>query len=146
MDNCFTGRRDWSRQMPEKDVPYILRAGPVTGTSFLSRQRDVIECGVCGRVFKTFLKFSANLSILFYFYIFLLKNLPSCHRQDEMCGMSGQAGWRRQLRSQENCSICKGFTPEQIQQLATPTYREQRAKTRKWFRPPLLPLSWTLHT
>ena len=29
MDNCFTGRRDPSRQMPEKDVLYIIPAGPV---------------------------------------------------------------------------------------------------------------------
>ena len=30
MDNCFTGRRDRSRQTSEKDVLYILPAGPVT--------------------------------------------------------------------------------------------------------------------
>ena len=51
MDNCFTGRRDRSRQTPEKDVLYIIPAGPVRrvhspgGASyflFLSRQRDVI--------------------------------------------------------------------------------------------------------
>ena len=30
MDNCFTGRRDRSRQMPEKDVLYIILAGPVS--------------------------------------------------------------------------------------------------------------------
>ena len=29
MDNCFTGRRDWSRQKPEKDVLYVIPAGPV---------------------------------------------------------------------------------------------------------------------
>ena len=51
MDNCFTGRRDRFRQTPEKDVLYIIPAGPVRrvhlpgGASyflFLSRQRDVI--------------------------------------------------------------------------------------------------------
>ena len=51
MDNCFTGQRDRSRQMPEKDVLYILPAGPVTECAFarwrivlplLSRHRDVI--------------------------------------------------------------------------------------------------------
>ena len=51
MDNCFTGRRDRSRQTPEKDVLYIIPAGPIRrvhspgGASyflFLSRQRDVI--------------------------------------------------------------------------------------------------------
>ena len=41
MDNCFTGRRDRSRQTPEKDVLYIIPAGPVSsvhllgGTSYL---------------------------------------------------------------------------------------------------------------
>ena len=34
MDNCFTGRRDRSRQTPEKDVLYILPAGPVTECAF----------------------------------------------------------------------------------------------------------------
>ena len=51
MDNCFTGRHDRSRQTPEKDVLYIIPAGPVRrahspgGASyflFLSRQRAVI--------------------------------------------------------------------------------------------------------
>ena len=51
MDNCFTGRRDRSRQTPEKDVLYRIPAGPVRrvhlpgGASyflFLSRHRDVI--------------------------------------------------------------------------------------------------------
>ena len=51
MDNCFTGRRDRSRQMSEKDVLYIIPAGPARrvhspgGASyflFLSRQRDII--------------------------------------------------------------------------------------------------------
>ena len=34
MDNCFTSRRDWSRQTPEKDVLYIIPAGPVTESAF----------------------------------------------------------------------------------------------------------------
>ena len=50
MDNCFTGRRDLSRQTSEKDSLYIILAGPVRrahspgGASyflFLSRERDV---------------------------------------------------------------------------------------------------------
>ena len=35
MDNCFTGRRDRSRQMPEKDVLYIIPAGPVSSVHSL---------------------------------------------------------------------------------------------------------------
>ena len=34
MDNCFTGRRDRSRQTPEKGVLYILPARPVTESAF----------------------------------------------------------------------------------------------------------------
>ena len=41
MDNCFTGRRDWSRQTPEKDVLYTLPAGLVTECA-LSRWRIVL--------------------------------------------------------------------------------------------------------
>ena len=35
MDNCFTGRRDRSRQTPEKDVLYIIPAGPVSNVHSL---------------------------------------------------------------------------------------------------------------
>ena len=31
----------------------------------------------------------------------------------------------------KDCPICKGFTPEQIQQLSTPTYREWKNKDKK---------------
>ena len=34
MDNCFTGRRDRSRQMTEKVILYKLPAGPVTECTF----------------------------------------------------------------------------------------------------------------
>ena len=42
MDNCFTGRRDRSRQTSEKDVLYILPAGPVTECAFV-RWRIVLH-------------------------------------------------------------------------------------------------------
>ena len=35
MDNCFTSRRDRSRQTPEKDVLYIIPAGPVSSVHSL---------------------------------------------------------------------------------------------------------------
>ena len=35
MDNCFTGRRDRSRHTPEKDVLYIVPAGPVSSVHSL---------------------------------------------------------------------------------------------------------------
>ena len=34
MDNCFTGRRDRSRQTPEIDILYILPTGQVTESAF----------------------------------------------------------------------------------------------------------------
>ena len=42
MDNCFTGRHDRSRQTSEKDVLYILPAGPVTEYAF-ARWRIVLH-------------------------------------------------------------------------------------------------------
>ena len=56
MDNCFTGRRDRSRQTSEKDVLYVIQAGPAMrvhsagGASyflFLSRHCDVIGSFSC---------------------------------------------------------------------------------------------------
>ena len=41
MDNCFTGRHDQSSQTPEKDVLYILLAGPVAQCA-LARWRIVL--------------------------------------------------------------------------------------------------------
>ena len=41
MDNCFTGRRNQSRQTLEKDILYILPAGPVTECAF-TRWRIVL--------------------------------------------------------------------------------------------------------
>ena len=42
MENSFTGRRDQSRQTSEKDVLYILPAGPVTECAF-ARWRIVLH-------------------------------------------------------------------------------------------------------
>ena len=42
--------------------------------------------------------------------------------------MQKQGGWRRSVCSQERFPICKAFTPEQIQQLTTPTYRDGKNK------------------
>ena len=66
MDNCFTSRRDRSRQMPEKNVLYRIPAGPVTECAFAMRHIVLPSCldsgtsqhlfrlprGVCRRVFN----------------------------------------------------------------------------------------------
>ena len=44
----------------------------------------------------------------------------------------------------KDCPICKAFTPEQIQQLATPTYRDRKNKDKKTVSASPTPLSWTL--
>ena len=70
MDNCFTSRRDRSRQAPEKDVLYILPPGPVMGvcirqvsplTFFLSRHCDVIASFSLSSPMKTPSKLIAGL-------------------------------------------------------------------------------------
>ena len=43
IDNCFTGRRDRSRQTLEKDVLYIILAGPATECAF-AKWRIVLPC------------------------------------------------------------------------------------------------------
>ena len=62
MDNCFTSRRDRSRQMLEKDVLYIIPAGPVTECAFARcrlvlpsclRQHDVIASFSFSKHIKT---------------------------------------------------------------------------------------------
>ena len=116
-------------------------------TSFLSRQHDVIASfsfGVWSVRTCFFLKFSANSSILFYFYaIFLLKYLPGQKRGT--CGhiMARFDGHLKCARCRDkgvgedkcvlkkDCPICKSFTPEQEQQRATPTYRERKSKDKK---------------
>ena len=84
MDNCFTGRRERSRQTPEKDVLYIILAGLVScvhslgGASycFLSRQSDVSSsfsfgaCSVQTRFefiskFEENAVYSTNLKLIF---------------------------------------------------------------------------------
>ena len=44
MDNCFTGRRDQSRQTPEKDVLYIIPAGPVSSVYLLGGASILASC------------------------------------------------------------------------------------------------------
>ena len=47
----------------------------------------------------------------------------------------------------KECVICKGFTPEQTLQLATPTYRDRKEKkTTSNSTTSSTPLSWTQHT
>ena len=81
MDNCFTGRRDRSRQTPEKDVLYIVPAGPVSsvhslgGASILASCLDKVTSVhlfrlarvVCGRVlkFEGNATYSTNLKLIF---------------------------------------------------------------------------------
>ena len=161
MDNCFTGRRDRSRQTPEKDVLYIIPAGPVRrvhspgGASyflFLSRQRDVIASFSFGawRVKMCFQRqgnfgFIPNSSVLFHIWnnseVLSTTMSPPGQRKGS-CGhaMAGFDTHSKCARCRDKglgddpcvlkkeCVICKGFTPEQSLQLATPTYRDRKDK------------------
>ena len=51
MDNCFTGRRDWSCQTSEKDHP---AAGPVTECALPGGARYIISCLVINDVIASF--------------------------------------------------------------------------------------------
>ena len=92
MDNCFTGRRDRSRQTPEKDVLYRIPAGPVRrvhspgGASyflFLSRHRDVIASFSFGawRVKTCFLVLYRTHPFYFIFEVIQKLYLQPCHHQ-----------------------------------------------------------------
>ena len=162
MDNCFTSRRDRCRQTPEKDLLYILPAGPVTECAFtrwriilpscLSRQRDVIASYLLGTwsvrtcflqrdVLKFICKFIHFISHLrISTEVLIIMSSPeqkrgTCghvmaifdgHLKCARCRHKGVGEDKCVLK--KDCPICKAFTPEQIQQLATPTYRDRKNK------------------
>ena len=161
MNNCFTGRRDWSRETSEKDVLYIIPAGPARrvhspgGASyflFLSRHCDVIASFSFGawrvktcfhdkRIFYS----TVNTSICFQHLrssTVLSTTMSSPGQRQGSCGhaMAGFDSHSKCARCRDKgvgddpcvlkkeCDGCKGFTPEQIQQLSTPTYRDRKDK------------------
>ena len=98
MDNCFTGRRDRSRQTSEEDVLYIIPAGLVRRAHspggalyflFLSRQRDVIasfsfgawRVKTCFHDKRTFCS-TPNSTIFFNCKVFRKYYLQLCRLQD----------------------------------------------------------------
>ena len=161
MDNCFTGQRERSHQTSEKDVLYIIPAGPARrvhspgGASyflFLSRQRDVIASFSFGasRVKTCFhdkqiFCSTPNSTALFHLFgrseVFSTtmsspgQRRGSCehtmagfdyHSKCARCRDKG-LGDDPSVQKKE-CDISRGFTPEQILQLATPTYRDRKEK------------------
>ena len=118
-------------------------------TSFLSGHRDVMASFFfwrveCADVFSTERRFLKLLRI-HPFILFLrissevLINMSSPGQKRGTCGhiMTSFDGHLKCARCRDkgvgeddcvvkkDCSICKAFTPEQVQQLATPTYRER---------------------
>ena len=90
MDNCFTGRRDRSRQTSEKDVLYIIPAGPARGVHspggasyflFLSRHRDVIASFLFGtwRVKTCFHDKQIFVTTPYTSILFHLKEVLQCY-------------------------------------------------------------------
>ena len=161
MDNCFTGRRDRSRQTSEKDVLYIIPAGPVRralspgGASyflFLSRHRDVIASFLFGawRVKTCF--HDKRIFCYYTVHIHFISSsrsstvfsttMSSPGQRRGSCGhaMAGFDSHSKCARCRDKgvgddpcvlkkeCDVSKGFTPQQIQQLSTPTYRDRKDK------------------
>ena len=124
-------------------------------TSLLSRQRDVIASFSFGawRVWTCFQRRRFLISTTNFTFYFLLPSNSS-----ELSTIMSSPGQKRGTCShvmasfdghfkcarcrdkgvgedacvlKKDCLICKGFTPEQILQLATPTYRERKSKEKK---------------
>ena len=182
MDNCFTGRRDRSRQTSEKDVLYKLPAGPVTECafarwrivlSFLSKHCEVIASFSFGAKSVQTCFQQRNIfevlqqTLLFYFIsssitstsLLIIMSSPgqkqgSCrhvmalfdnHKKCARCREKGVGD--DPCVKKLDCQICKAFTPAQVQQLATPTYkaRKEHGEQNKSEVPVTrLSLSWTL--
>ena len=64
-------------------------------------------------------------------------NISMCHVMASFDGHSKCARCRDKGVGEDNCilkkdcAVCKGFTPEQVLQLATPIYRERKSKEKK---------------
>ena len=125
-------------------------------TSFLSRQRDVIAsfsfgawsvrtCFLQRDVLKficEFIHFISHLNISTEVLIIMSspgQKRGTCghvmaifdgHLKCARCQDKGLVG-EDNCVLKKDCPICKAFTPEQIQQLATPTYRGRKNKEKK---------------
>ena len=150
MDNCFTGRRNRSRQTSEKDVLYILPAGPVTECAF-ARWRIVLHFlfaeDFLQRYVFEFLQRTLPSFLFFisteYIYTTLLIIMSSPGQKRGSCGhvMALFDNHQKCARCRDkgvgddpcvkklDCQICKSFTPAQIHQLATPTYKERKERS-----------------
>ena len=125
-------------------------------TSFLSRHRDGIAsvfaawsvqtCFLQRNVFKVLQRIQPFYNFLLYLHIFTeVLIIMSSGQKKGTCGhvMALFNGHLKCTRCRDkgvgdypcvlkrDCPICKAFTPEQIHQLATPTYRERKNKEKK---------------
>ena len=98
--------------------------------------------------YSEYFHFIANTSILFQRLrssTLLSTTMSSPGQKQGTCGhaMAGFDGHSKCARCRnkgvgndpcvlkKDCGVCKGFTPEQVQQLATPTYRDRKNKEKK---------------
>ena len=104
--------------------------------------------GVCGRVFnETFFEL-LNKSIYFILLLRISTEVSAIMSPGQKRGTCGHVmasfdGHMKCARCRDkgigedycvlkkDCNICKGFTPQQIHQLSTPTYRERKSKEKK---------------
>ena len=156
---CLFFLDDQSRQTPEKDVLYILPAGPVTECAF-ARWRIILPSCLGSVTFsfgawcvrtcflqRDILKFNCEF-IHFILHLLLSTKVLIIISPGQKRGTCGHVmaifdGHLKCARCQDkgvgedncvlkkDCPICKAFTPEQIQQLATPTYKERKNKDKK---------------
>ena len=124
-------------------------------TSFLSRQRDVIASFLFGAwsvqtcfLQRDVLKFNCEFIHFILFLristeVLIIMSSPGQKRDTYGHVMAIFEGHLKCARCRDkgvgedncvlkkDCPICKAFTPEQVQQLATPTYRERKNKDKK---------------
>ena len=159
MDNCFTGRRDQSHQMTEKDILYKLPAGPVTEctfarcslvhTSCLDRMmssrlfrlargvyRRVLQSVSTRRIFKTTTNFHFIASGVVMASPGQKKGscghimaLFDAHSKCTRCRDKGIG--QDPCVEKKPCQICDNLSEDQKKQLATPTYRTRKELQKK---------------
>ena len=161
MNNCFTGRRDRSRQMTEKVILYKLPAGPVTECIFARCRLVHTSCldrmtssrlfrlaRECTNVFaesvstQSFVKTTTN-----FHFIFIASGLvmASPGQKKGSCGhimalFDAHSKYARccdkgigqdPCVEKKPCQICDNLSEDQKKQLATPTYRTRKELQKK---------------
>ena len=99
-------------------------------TCFL--QRDVFRSLLRIHPFILFLLISSEVLIIMSSRVALVATLLLVLMAIQSARDVGTRGvGEDDCMAKKDCSICKAFTPKQVQQLATPTYRKRKSKDKK---------------